>query len=130
MTAPLSPLCEPDDIAVMLGDSPYEDPELAQIEWLCRRVSGMIRSRRPMVDQWIARGLLDADMVNAVACQVVARVRTTLNTGGVGLRAEQHPEYSYELTASAAAGLNLTKAELALLTPEAGRQRPFSIQPI
>lgn len=126
----LEPFCSPDDIAVMLGESAYIDPELAQIEWLCRRVSGMIRSRRPLVDQWLTAGVIDSDIVNAVACQVVARVRTTISTGGVGLRSEQHPEYSYELTASAAAGLNLTKAEMALLTPASGRLRPFSIQPL
>lgn len=123
------PLCTPDDIAEMLGDDLYDDAELIQIEWLCRRVSGVIRSRRPLIDFWLAKNLIEADTVNAVACQIVARVRTTLNTGGVGLRSEQHPEYSYELTSSAAAGLNLTKAELGLLTPGVGRQRPFSIQP-
>lgn len=113
----------------MLGDDLYDGAELVQIEWLCRRVSGVIRSRRPLIDVWLESALIDPDTVNAVACQIVARVRTTLQTGGVGLRSEQHPEYSYELTSSAAAGLNLTKAELGLLTPGVGRQRPFSIQP-
>lgn len=125
----LPPLCTPEDIAEMLGDSRYEDAELIQLVWLCRRVSGVIRSRRPLVDVWLAAGKLELDTVNAVACQMVARIRTTIATGGVGMRSETHPEYSYELTSSAAAGLNLTKAELALLTPEAGRNRPFSVQP-
>ncbi len=125
----LAPFCTPEDIAEMLGEEPYDGAAYLQLAWLARRVSGVLRSRRPLIDQWLLAGLLDPDTVNAVACQVVARVRTTLSTGGVGLRSEQHPEYSYELTASAAAGLNLTKAELALLTPQSGRPGPFSIQP-
>lgn len=124
------PLCTPDDVATMLGVDPYpEGAERDQVLWLCVRVSGLIRSKRPLIDTWIAQGLLDADLVNGVACQVVARLLTTISTGGVGIRSEQHPEYSYELTASAAAGFNLTKAELADLTPAVGRKRPFSVMP-
>lgn len=124
-----APLCTPDDVAAILGVDRYTGTELDQMQRLCAQVSGMIRTRRPRIDTWTAAGQVDPDVVVGVACQVVARVKTTIATGGVGIRSEQHPEYSYELTASAAAGLNLTKAELALLTPAAGRARPFSIQP-
>jgi hypothetical protein len=123
------PLCSPGDVAETLGVDPYEEPEYSQVGRLCRVVSGLIRSRRRLVDTWLAQGLLDADLVNGIAVQVVMRVMTTVSTGGVGLRSETHPEYSYELTASAAAGLNLTKAELAALTPDVGRSRPFSVMP-
>jgi hypothetical protein len=124
-----APFCTPRQVAEAAGEDPFEGAELEMAARQCRAVSAMIRSRRPLIDTWIADGDLDAELVLEVACQVVSRVLTTLKTGGVGIRSEQHPEYSYELTASAAAGLNLTKAELVLLTPTAGRPRPFSIHP-
>lgn len=125
-----APLCKVQDVADQLGTT-FEQggADYRQVEAFCTLVSALIRARRPLVDQWIAEGVLDPDLVTGVAVQVVARLRTTAETGGVGLRGETHPEYSYELTASAAAGLNLTKAELTALTPAAGRQRPFSIIP-
>lgn len=122
------PLCTPEDVALRLGVR-YEGDQYDQVLSYCVDVSALIRTRRPMLDRWLTTGALTVDLVRAVACQVVARVLTTASTGGVGLRSETHPEYSYELTSSAAAGLNLTKAEITSLTPRAGRERPFSIQP-
>lgn len=124
-----APLCTPAEVAESIGADAYDGAELAMVLRQCAAVSAMIRARRPLIDLWVAAGQVDPDIVLGIACQVVARVLTTISTGGVGVRSEQHPEYSYELTSSAAAGLNLTKAELALLTPSAGRLRPFSIQP-
>ena len=122
------PLCTPLDGARLIG--PLDDAQQQdQVEALCTDVSALIRARLPLIDQWIAGGAISVEVVRAIACQVVARVLTTTQTGGVGIRSEQHPEYSYELTASAAAGLNLTKAEIAALTPTVGRSRPFSIIP-
>lgn len=120
--------CTPVEVATRTG-AEFSDAEHIQVAMLCDDVSAMIRARRPLIDTWLASGAMPERVVTAVACQVVARVLTTIATGGVGLRSETHPEYSYELTSSAAAGLNLTKAELALLTPSSGRDRPFSIQP-
>lgn len=125
---PSAPFCTPVEVAARIGQE-WDDAEYTQVAMLCDDVSAMIRARRPRIDTWLATGAIPEGIVTAVACQVVARVLTTAATGGVGLRSETHPEYSYELTASAAAGLNLTKAELALLTPSAGRERPFSIHP-
>lgn len=125
-----APLCTPHDVGAWLGTSYTEDmAEYVQVSKLCAAVSALIRARRPRIDDWLADGLLDDDLVRAIAVQVVARQLTTISTGGVGVRSETHPEYSYELTASAAAGLNLSKAELTALTPLAGRDRPFSIIP-
>lgn len=126
----MAPLCDPFDVGVRLGTAYGEDTaEYLQVLAICEDVSGMIRTRRPLVDEWVATGVLAESVVVAVACQVVARVLTTVTQGGVGVRSETHPEFSYELTASAAAGLNLTKAEINLLTPAGKREKPFSIQP-
>lgn len=124
----LAPLCTPWDVSRRLGTT-YDTDQLVQVSAICEDVSGLIRARRPQIDAWLAAGTLSESIVVAIACQVVSRILTTTATGGVGLRGETHPEYSYELTASAAAGLNLTKAELGALTPAVGRLRPFSIQP-
>lgn len=124
-----APLCTPAEVAESLGVDAYIGAEEAMVTRQCAAVSAMIRARRPLIDVWLMSGEVSPDIVLGIACQAVARVLITISTGGVGLRSEQHPEYSYELTASAAAGLNLTKAELALLTPAAGRARPFSVQP-
>lgn len=124
----MAPLCTPYDVGRRLGVN-YDTDEIVQVSAICDDVSGLIRARRPQIDLWIADGLLPEATVIAVACQVVSRVLTTISTGGVGLRGETHPEYSYELTASAAAGLNLTKAELTTLTPQSARPGAFSIHP-
>jgi hypothetical protein len=125
-----APLCTPHDVGAWLGTSYQEDlPEHVQVAKLCGAVSALIRARRPQIDTWLAAGSIDDELVRSIAVQVVCRNLTTIATGGVGLRSETHPEHSYELTASAAAGLNLTKAELTALTPVAGRDRPFSIIP-
>lgn len=124
----MTPLCTPDDVADRL-DTTYEGSQLTQVARLCADASGVIRARRPLIDAWLASGVVDRNVVVGVACQLAARLLTSANTGGVGVRAETHPEYSYELTGSAAAGLSLTKAELALLTPATARTRPFSVLP-
>jgi hypothetical protein len=125
-----APLCTPHDVGAWLGVTYEADmTEYVQVSKLCAAVSALIRARRPRIDTWLADGLIDDDLVRSIAVQVVARVLHTVTTGGVGVRSETHPEYSYELTSSAAAGLNLSKAELTALTPQAGRERPFSIIP-
>ncbi|RTL65910.1 MAG: hypothetical protein EKK42_20405 [Pseudonocardiaceae bacterium] len=124
----MAALVTPEDVGIRLGVE-YEEPELSQVAALCDDVSELIRARRPLIDQWITDGYLSAGTVVAVAVQVVARALTSVNTGGVGIRSEQHPEYSYELTSSTAAGLNLSNREIAMLTPPRFRNRPFSIFP-
>lgn len=119
---------DPSDVALRLGRI-FTDQELFQVGALCDDVSGIIRARRPQIDTWIADGDLPQATVVAVACQVVARVLTTVDLGGVGIVSETHPEYAYELSQAAAAGLRLTQDELDLLTPVTGRRRAFSIQP-
>ncbi|MEK6440127.1 Gp19/Gp15/Gp42 family protein [Pseudonocardia sp. T1-2H] len=124
----MTPLVTAEDVAKRLATE-YVGVQLMQVDSLCEDVSALIRSRLPKVDEWIADGSLAVDAVVAVAVQVVARALTSVTTGGVGIRSEQHPEYSYELTASTAAGLNLSNRELVTLTPTDAVKRPFSIQP-
>lgn len=124
-----APLCTPDEVAETLGVPMFEGAELVQVDRLCAQVSGLIRAHRPLIDAWLTAGKVDADVLSGVACQAVARVRTSISTGGVGVRSETHPEYAYTLTSTAAAGLALTADELALLTPSLDDRAAFTIRP-
>lgn len=124
------PLCTPDEVAETLGVDPYQGVELAQVARLCALVSGLIRTRtRQQIDGWISAGRVDPDMTSGVACQVVIRVKATLGAGGGAIRSEQHPEYAYQLSPAALAGLDLTASELSQLTPAADDRQAFTISP-
>jgi hypothetical protein len=124
-----APLCSPDEVAETLGVDPYTGAEETQVARLCAQVSGLIRARRPQVDAWLTAGRPDPDLASGVACQVVARVKTTISTGGGAIRSETHPEYGNTLSSTALSGLALTDDELALLTPPAEDQEAFTIRP-
>lgn len=111
----------------MLGIEPgYQGAELAQVARLCAQVSGMIRSKRPLIDVWLAAGRVDPDVVGGVAAQVVARAKTAIAIGGVAAQSEQNPRY---MLAAASAALSLSAEELALLTPPVDERGAFTIRP-
>lgn len=124
----MTPLVTPQHVADRLADE-YAGAELTQVLALCGDVSALIRSRLPRVDEWLADGSLSPDAVVAVGCQIVARALTSIATGGVGVRSETHPEWSFELAASTANGLSLTNREVLTLTPAGASKRPFTIYP-
>jgi hypothetical protein len=125
-----APLCTPTDVAETLGIDPYQGAELVQVARLCALVSGLIRTEtRQQIDAWMTAGQVDPDMASGVACQVVIRIKATLAAGGGAIRSEQHPEYAYQLTSSAMAGLSLTEAELSQLTPAGDDRQAFTITP-
>lgn len=122
-----SPYATVEDVAIRLATS-YSGDQEAQVEALIADISSYMRSVRPLLDQWIAAGLVSADAARAVCCQATARMLTSVHTGGMGVIGESHPEYSYQLSQAAAAGMLLTEDELNALTPF-GPRRAFSIQP-
>lgn len=124
----MGPFATYEDLEVRLGVQ-YDDAERPQIEALITDVSALIRQARPSIDADIEAERISADVVRMVTCQVVARYMSTVDSGGIGVRSEQHPEYGYTLTTAAANGLELTQSELALLTPVSQRSKAFSIMP-
>lgn len=117
------------DVEKRLKVSITDQADIDQMTAFLDDVSALIRKRRPRIDQWIAAGLLDAEWVRAVTCQVVARLLNSYEMGA-GVESETYPEWSYRLSKVAAAGLALTEAEVDDLTPETeGRERAFSIHP-
>ncbi|MCA1185710.1 phage Gp19/Gp15/Gp42 family protein [Saccharopolyspora sp. 6T] len=124
----MAPFATVEDLERRLGVQ-YDDTERAQVEALIEDVSALIRQARPSIDADIAAGRVSANVVRMVCCQVVARYMSTVDSGSIGVRSEQHPEYGYTLTTAAANGLELTQSELGLLTPASRRDKAFSIIP-
>lgn len=117
------------DVEKRIKVSITEQADIDQMNAFLDDVSALIRKRRPRINLWIANGLLDAEWVRAVTCQVVARLLNSYEMGA-GVESETYPEWSYRLSKAAAAGLTLTDAELCDLTPETeGYARAFSIHP-
>lgn len=117
------------DLEQRLGVN-YDATETTQAERALEDVSALIRQIRPTIDADIAAGTVTAGVARMVTCQVVARYLSTIDSGGIGTRSEQYPEWGYTLTNAAADGLALTRDELALLTPPAQRAKAFSIIPM
>ena len=124
----MEPFATVEDLEKRLGVS-YDDTERDQVQALIEDVSALIRQARPSIDADILAERISTDVVRMVTCQVVARYMSTVDSGGIGVRSEQHPEYGYTLTNAAANGLELTQSELALLTPQSQRHKAFSIMP-
>lgn len=125
-----APFAEPADIAKRHNVT-FDEGETTQCEAFMEDVSAGIRAKRPQIDEQITAGAVSAKVVRGVVCQVVARMLTT--AGKAGLSGETYPEYSYQLSSAATAGLLLSDAEWELITPasteDTGRGKAFSIIP-
>lgn len=128
--AATDPLITPADVAARQGVEEYDDElERAQVAVHCADVSAVIRSKRRSIDQWIADGLIDAEVVKAVGCQMLSRALLTVHTGGIPIVGESHPEYSVQFNQAVKAGLRIEPEELALLVIAKPRNKAFSIIP-
>lgn len=124
-----TPYAEPDDVAIRLGLSGFTNAEELQALALLSDVSEIMRARLPLLDTWISNGKTTAGLALAIACQLAMQAITISNVG-VGVRQEVHPEHSVTFTDAATAGLDLTDAQISLLTPDADeRGKAFSIRP-
>jgi hypothetical protein len=106
-----------DDVAVRLGRPITDSNEVAQVNAWLEDTEALIRARIPDLDELVASGALDEDLVVLVECNAV--VRKIKNPDGK--LNEKIDDYSYALTDEAARGdLFLTDAEWALLEPGGG----------
>lgn len=123
-----APYATPDDVAIRLGVT-FTQVERDQAFALLVDVSAIMGARLPQLDAWITDGTVKYEVARAVACQV-AMLAINVTTTGVGIRQEVHPEHSVTFTDAATAGLDLTDAQISLLTPNTlERGRAFSIHP-
>lgn len=120
---------EPADVSDRLGLDAFTGLQQIQALALLQDVSEIMRARLPSLDSWLATGQTTAGLALAVACQLAMQAITVSSTG-VGIRQETHPEHSVTFTDAASAGLDLTEAQISLLTPDTSeRRRAFSIRP-
>lgn len=116
----------PQDVAIRLNTE-FDKGETDQVEAFLEDVSALIRNEVPDLDARLAAGTADPKFVKGVVFQIIGRILTAANSGGVGLTSETHPEYAYTLSRAAAEGLDLTAAELRKLRGR--RSAAFSIIP-
>lgn len=107
-----APLATVGDVGAQFGGMTAAQEGLAS--WLVRAASKIIRSRFPFIDDQIAAGLVDPDVVALVVTNAVLRVLRNPN----GLRSETIGPFSRSWDTSIAGGLlGFSKDELADLTP-------------
>lgn len=111
------PLAAVGDVAGQYGSMTPAEENLASV--LLRAASQMIRARKPSIDQLIADGKVNGDLVALAAANMVLRVLR--NPGG--LRSETVGPFTRAYDTSVAAGLLvLSTDEEALLEPSATAQ--------
>ncbi len=100
------------DVAAQYGSMTTAEESLAS--WLIRAASNMIRSRRPLIDQQIAGGVVTRDMAALAVTNMVLRVMRNPS----GLRSETVGPFSRAYDTSVAAGLLVfTDDEEQLIAP-------------
>lgn len=117
------------DVATRLGIT-FDETEEAQAQALLEDVSEIMRARLPSLDTWITGALTTAGLAKTVACWLAMQCINVVNVG-VGTSSETHPEHAVTISSAAAAGIDLTDAQVDLLTPASLKtgSRPFSIRP-
>lgn len=130
MPAPRSALLTYVDVESMTGEQTQANTtERARLETFCLRAQALIRHRVAGVDERIAAGSLDADLVKGVAVDMVIAAIEDLELGW-RMQSEQYPEAShqYATPASAARSLvRLTDDQLAILAPPSSASGGFSV---
>lgn len=100
------------DVAAQYGSMTPAEESLAG--WLLRAASNMVRSRRPLIDQQIATGVVSGDLVALAVTNMVLRVLRNPS----GLRSETVGPFSRSYDTSVAAGLLVwTDDEEQLIAP-------------
>lgn len=93
---------------------PLDAQELVSAEANLGYASSMLRQRRPMLDEWIAVGLVDPLLAQKAACDMVIRFLRNPDARSN----ESAGEVSFGNQAAGASGaLVVTDDELALITP-------------
>lgn len=115
----------PADVAIRMLTT-FTAEETLQAEALLDDASSELRTRRPLIDQWIADGDTSAAQAKKICCEAVMAY---LNGAGVGIESRQHPELADRYTSAASGGISFTEDQLNSVTPDIKESRPFSIRP-
>jgi hypothetical protein len=125
-----TPLLDHTDVEALSGET-YADAALAQVNKLIVIASAKIRNKVSDIDDRIASGALDPDLVKGVGAEIVLRAYSLISRG-IGVRRTEYPEWSTEYEPASDSGRPLvyvSDADVAELidTPETGDA--FTIMP-
>ena len=125
-----TPLLEHTDVEALSGET-YADTALAQVNKLIVIASAKIRNKVSNIDDRLASGALDPDLVKGVGAEIVLRAYSLI-ARGIGVRRTEYPEWSTEYEPASDSGRPLvyvSDADVAELidTPETGDA--FTIMP-
>jgi hypothetical protein len=115
----------PADVAVRMLTT-FTAEETLQATALLDDAASELRTRRPLVDLWIASGQATVEQAKKICCEAVMAY---LNGAGVGIESRTHPELADRYTAAASGGIKFTEDQLDSITPTVSESRPFSIRP-
>lgn len=122
----------PSDVATRLGLGPdgFDETDEGQCLALLEDVSEIMRARLPLLDTWITNGVVTAKLARTVACWLAMQCINVV-TVGVGSTNQTHPEHSVTIASAAASGVDLTDAQIDMLTPSTAKPsgRAFSVRP-
>lgn len=116
----------PADVAVRMLTT-FTAEETLQAQAYLDDASSELRTRRPLIDQWILDGLTTTAQAKKICCEVVMAV---LNGAGIGIDSRTHPELADRYTKAASNGISFTDDQLNSVTPDIKESRPFSIRPM
>lgn len=108
----MTDLATPEDVAAFRA--PFTEAELPQVASYLMLAQGMLRRRRPKIDDWIATGAVDAQLVRSVLGNVVRRALANPD----GVQQQTAGSFSMSFDRQVAAGfVFISDAELDLLSP-------------
>lgn len=93
MTAP-DPLFDIPDVEAISGET-YAEPQITQVTRFIAQASAKLRTKVAHLDERIAAGTLDPELVKGVGAEIVLRALATLERG-FGVRRTEYPEWSTE----------------------------------
>lgn len=122
------PLFTIGDVQAISGET-YEEPEITQINRFIAVVSAKLRNRVSGIDDRIAAGTLDLDLVKGVGAEIVIRALDTLRRG-LGVRRVEYPEWSTEYASASDSGrlVYITDEDIADLIDTADSGDSFTIR--
>ncbi|WP_159840210.1 hypothetical protein [Nocardia sp. CY41] len=123
-----TPLLEPADVQAISGET-YEGAEVTQVNRLITLVSAKLRNRVSGLDERIAAGTLDPDLVKGVGAVIVIRSLDTLRRG-LGVKRVEYPEWSTEYASASDSGrlVYITDEDIADLIDTADTGDAFTIR--
>ncbi|MEV6555874.1 hypothetical protein AB0M22_09170 [Nocardia sp. NPDC051756] len=125
-----TPLFDLTDVQEISGET-YAEPELTQVNRFIVIASAKIRNKVSKIDDRIASGALDPELVKGVGADVVIRALSIFRRG-LGVRRTEYPEWTTEYEPVSDSGRPLvyvSDADVEDLIDDANTGDAFTIMP-